>query len=350
MKKYKLLIILNAYCALVSAQPKQTWKYLPAGPHTIGFKVMRTTSNQNDSLSIGIWYPSEKGNERMSLKDYITESRETPTTPDSVVLNDFKRIIELPFLYHLPKIPAADFSKAVDVPFSAYKNAMVKKGKFPLVIMFAQPQSYPETCEFLASHGFVVACVTARLGQPPNDTLLYVHATDILGEVVNIMSKQPYVDAARIAAIGHGWGIQAPFYLAMRTPAIKLLVNLDGGVFSLRSKTTLSPDYAPAKLKIPMLHTVTSSTNAEDDAAQFNALSNPVYKLLISSPAVAHHDFTEYGRVVDLGLGKRGDDAPLAEEAYAAVHNAILYFLEHGQLQAGAVPASLLTYTEFNKK
>lgn len=286
----------------------------------------------------------------MSLRDYITESRETPATPDSTALRAFKEIIELPFLYHLPKIPAADFNKAIDVPFSAFKNATVKKGKFPLVVMFSQPQSYPETFEFFASHGFVAACVSTRLEQPPNDTLIYVHATDILGQLVNIMAKQPYVDALKIAAIGHGWGIEAPFYLAMRTPAIKLIVNMDGGVFGPRSKPTLSPDYAPSKLTIPMLHLVTQSTNAEDDVAQFNALSNPVYKLLVTSPAVAHHDFTMYGRVVDLGLGKRGDAAPLAEEAFAAAHNVILYFLQHGQLQAGIVPAAVFTYAEYNKK
>jgi hypothetical protein len=286
----------------------------------------------------------------MRLKDYITESRETSGTPDSAVLQDFKKIIELPFLYNLPKIPQADFEKAIEVPFFGSKNAPAKKGKFPLVLMFCQPQSYPETCEFLAGNGFIVACVMARLGQPPNDTLLYVHATDILGQLADMMCKQPNVDASRIAAIGHGWGIQAPFYLAMRTQALKLIVNLDGGVFSPRSKTTLSPDYAPSKLTIPMLHIVTQSANEEDDAAQFNALKNPLYKLLINSPAVAHHDFTEYGRVVDLGLGKRGSDAPAAEDAFENVHKLILYFLQHGKLDDNVVPAGLFTFTTFNTK
>jgi len=350
MKKNILLLFAVVCSIIVVAQPAQTWKHLPAGPHSIGFKLMRTTTSQHDSLSIGIWYPADKGGGSMRLKDYIIESRETPSAPDSVPLNDFKEVLELPFLYHLPKITPADFNAAVDVPMQAFKNAPAKKRKLPLVVMFCQPQSYPETCEYLASNGFVVACVATRLGQPANDTVLYVRATNILMQFIEIMSKQPNVDASQIAAIGHGWGIQAPFYAAIRTPAIKLLVNLDGGLFSVRSKTTLSPDYNPSKFTIPLLHIVTTSQNAEDDAGQFNAIKAPLFKLLINNDAIAHHDFTVYGRVVDLGLHKRGGDAPIAEDVYANVHKLILYFLQHGKLDNAVVPAAMFTYTEFNKK
>ncbi len=286
----------------------------------------------------------------MTLRDYIIESKETPTVPDTTALNDCKHVLELPFLYHLDPIADTDFEKAIGAPFSAFKNAPVQKGKFPLIIAYCLPESYPETFEYLTSHGFVVACVTGHLKDAANDTLLYVQATDILGQLIDIMAKQPYVDTSLIAGIGHGWGIQPPFHLAMRTRTIKMLVNMDGGVFGPRSKTTLSPDYNPSQLKIPMLHLVTQSTNAEDDAGQFNALSNPLYKLLVNSPAVSHHDFSIYGRIVDNGLHKRGGAAPPVEEVYAIAHKLILYFLLHGKLETIVVPPALFKFNVYNKK
>ncbi len=342
------LFIIAVVCLYnpAGAQLKQ-WAYLPQGPGATGFKTMRIKGKQGDDLLISIWYPAYPAGSRMRLKDYIAESKETPATADTTALNNFKKVLELPFLFHLDKIPQDVFNRAITTPLFAYKNAPAKKGRFPLILTFGMPVSYPEIFEFFASHGFVVASVSARLGNVHNDTLLYVQATNILEELMYYMVQQPYIDTAHIAAFGHGWGIQAPFYLAMRTPAIKQLINLDGGVFGPRSKTTLSPYYHPSNLKIPMLHIICHDQAQEDDTAQFNILTNPRYVIFVNDLA-SHQDFTEYGRVVNEGLHKRGEALPVVEKAYAGVQDIMLHFLQHNATDSSGIDKRLFTFKFYN--
>jgi hypothetical protein len=341
MKQYVLMMVAACMLYALAAQTTKPWVHLPQGPNAVGFTTMQVKGRQGDNLSIAVWYPANKGGKKMSLKDYIIEGRETPAASDTESLSQYKQVLELPFLFHLDKIPQGEFERAIATPFFAYKNAPVQKGKFPLVITYTSPESYPETFEYFASHGFVVACVAAHLPDITNDTLIYVHATDILEEFMLLMKQQPYVDTTRIAAFGHGWSIQPSFFLAMRTPAVKLLVNLDGAVFGPRSKTTFSPDYRPAALKIPMLHIISGETVQQEDINQFNILTNPRYRVMVND-SVSHHDFGEFGRVVDVGLNKRGIAAPLVEKVYAGVHEMMVSFLIHGKPDTLNIDKTLL--------
>jgi len=143
----------------------------------IGFKTIRKYETNGDPLLISIWYPAEKGTTRMNLRDYITANKLTTDIPDTNAIANFKSILELPFLYHLDKIPDADFEKIIAMPFNACKNAPMKKGKFPLLIATATSDSYAEIFEFLARHNFIIASITTKWKDEKNDSLLYVQAT-----------------------------------------------------------------------------------------------------------------------------------------------------------------------------
>ena len=281
----------------------------------------------------------------MTLKDYIVTRALAKDVADTACIREFKKVLELPFLYHLDKVPDDQYVKVLAMPLRAGKNAAAVSKKFPLVIASASPDNYAVTFEYLASNGFVVASITAKDEQAPNDTLLWPKPTDRLAYLLKYMIGQPNVDTTRVAAFGHGGGIQPAFYLAMRTDKVKLLINLDGGVFGDRSKTTLSPDYRPSMLKIPMLHIITRSQEKEDNPLQWKVLSNPRYRLVIRSDEVLHHDFTMWGITVARVLHKRGAPTKIVEEVYSNVHSVMIYFLKQKKLDASAINSSLFNYS-----
>jgi hypothetical protein len=313
----------------------------------IGFTTNRIQDKDGNSLLVSVWYPSAKAGQRMNLRDYIIAGKLTEDITDTNVITGFKQMLERPFFGHSLTITNSELNKLLPVSFHASKDVSIRKGRFPLVIATAKPESYAETFEFLAAHGFVVAAVTMLWKDEKNDTLLYVNATNALAELLRFELKQPYVDTNNISAFGHGGGIQPAFYLAMRTSKIKSVINLDGGVFGLRSKTTLSPDYNPARLKIPMLHIITQSQRRIDNPAEFNALSNLRYRLIIKSDSIRHHDFTIWGRVITNQLRQRGEPTILVNKVFTSIDQLILYFLKSKKLISSVVPEDLFQYEKF---
>ena len=347
MPRLRILILgLSLLSRGVLAQ-KDFTNALEPGPASVGFKTIRTITATGDSLLISLWYPADKADRAMTLREYILFGFLNPAMQDTAKLNYYKRILELPFLYHLPETSPAVYRRSINITYRAGRNSPTKKGRFPLVVAMAEPFNFPETFEFFASHGFVVAGVTYHYNDEQPDSLLYVKPTRILEALIGYMSRQPYIDSTRIAAFGFGGGIQPPFYLAMKNKCIKLLLNLDGAVFGPRSKTNLSIDYNPSRLRIPMLHITTRYTRNQDDSSQFFALSNPRYCVNILSDSVWHHDFTSWGRVADLGLHQRGTASPLIEKVYARIHDLMLDFLQHGKTDPHAMDTALFAFATY---
>lgn len=338
-RKCALLVIATILLINYSfAQPGVPWRTNNFGKFKIGFSTRREQTTGGDKILISFWYPAGGGGKRMTLRDYITADRVDASEPDSAGVRDFKRVLELPFLFHLSPIKADDYNATLSTLTNSYRDAAILTDKYPLVIAICPPQNYISSFETLASNGYWVASVTYR-GEDENiDSLLYVKPTRILGELLDYMWKQPYIDTSRVSAIGHGWGIQAAFFLAMKTNRLKSLINMDGGVFGPRSKTDLSIDYHPTRLTIPMLHITTGSTRRDDDLQQFNVLNNPRYSLDILSDSVSHHDFSTYGRVVGNILHAR-DSIGIINRTYDEVHKAILLFLKNRKIDSSLNPA-----------
>jgi hypothetical protein len=337
-----MLMLLASIFQPSFSQALQSNKY-----NSIGFTTIRKTDNNGNHLLISIWYPAVDAGSRMSLRDYLLAGKITSDIKDETVLDGFRNVLERLFPGPLGPLPDSSFKRLLSTTYKSAWNASQAKGKFPLLLAVAKPDSYIETFESLSAHGFVVAAITTIWKDEPNDTLLYMNATHVLEDLLHFMKQQSYIDTGHIAAFGHGGGIQPAFYLAMRDPAIKLLINLDGGVFGPRSKTILSPDYKPWALKIPFLHIITQSEKKEDDPAQFNALSNLRYRLIIKSESVVHHDFTTWGRVAVNQLGRRDSSAALVNNIFLNINNYIIAFLKDGQIKKSLIPQKYFQYDVF---
>lgn len=296
-----------------------------AGNFTVGFKSIQTKAKNNDPTTIGIWYPSTGSKSMMSLRDYVLADARDKSSSDEQRLTEFKGIAERIYNVSLSNDQIANGFVTKGL---ASRDAKIKPGKFPLIIASGAPAYYHEIFESLASHGFVIASTTTNFSTPspdPDSPDHYTRYTDALRDLKEYMSKQPYVDTTNITAFGHGGGIQAGMYLAMRSKSVKRVINLDGGFFGPRSKTTNSRDYNPVRFNTPLLHIITASQNAEDDAQQFSAIKTPITKVTVTSKAVRHHDFTSWKKLTE--FSRIEDERKIVDQTLNALTALMLQFL-----------------------
>lgn len=239
----------------------------PNGKYSVGFDVIRQENKQGSPMLISIWYPASKGGEKMTWSDYIRMGSAEENKDENKLLEEFKQTIAIKWILGLP-IPEQTFDRSINKHTYSNRSTKMAKGKFPLIIALASPQSYIESFEFLASHGFVVAAVDGAFQQDSmtdQNPLFFVKYTDLLEELLDLMTSKNYVNQNDISVFGYGFGIQPAMYLAMRNSKIKRVINFDGGFFGSRSKSTISIDYRPQNLHIPLLHIISRAQQCEDD-------------------------------------------------------------------------------------
>ena len=301
------------------------------GNFAVGFKSQQMKSKKNDITTVSVWYPAHESKSAVTLRDYILASNPDKSKTNEQHLDEFKSIAERIYAVQLS---GDQITNAFAARGIAAKDAKIKTGKFPLIIASATPAHYSGIFEFLASHGYVVAASTTNFtseSPAPETPTHYTRYTDALQDLITFMSTQSNVDTTNISAFGHGGGIQAAMYLAMRSPSVKRVINLDGGFFDLRSGTTNSSDYNPGKFLVPLLHIVTQSQKAGDDPAQFAAIKSPITKVTITSKAVRHHDFTSWKNMTEFSRSE--DERWIVDQTLSALRATMLNFLNGNPIQ-----------------
>jgi CarboxypepD_reg-like domain/Dienelactone hydrolase family len=85
--------------------------------------------------------------------------------------------------------------------------------------------------EFLAAHGYIVACITS-VGRYPGN--MSTKPADLMEQVndgyfvMNYLKPMALIDSTKIGAIGYSWGGLAALLLSMKTPDVKAVLSLDG--------------------------------------------------------------------------------------------------------------------------
>lgn len=118
------------------------------------------------------------------------------------------------------------------------KDAPAAKGPFPLIVLgqglyYESPLSHFILCEFLASHGYVIATCPLVGSQY---RLVNIHARDLetlvrdLEFVLGHAKQRPFADAGKIGVIGYDMGGMTGLLMAMRNPQIKVFLSMDSAV------------------------------------------------------------------------------------------------------------------------
>jgi hypothetical protein len=187
-------------------------------------------------LEIDIWYPAISKNANEASLRYVDfvkllQERSNRFQNDTVYNNLTTDLLK----YINVNLEISDTLKLLWFKTDSYKNAVPLEKRFPLIIYQCayNGMSYENIPLFeqLASHGFVVACITSVGRYPGNMT---TKPEDLIEQVKDGFFAQQYlktasnIDSTKIGLIGYSWGGLASLLMIMNDKNIKANLSLDG--------------------------------------------------------------------------------------------------------------------------
>jgi len=248
-----VLVSVCAGVAQIEDKKPQLWKGLSPGSFAVGFKIANVyddsrtiigvdEKNQNSlprPVQISMWYPAEikENSEFMSFSEYVLNEG---TEFDFAPLNK-KRKEEILDSFRDQVVRWGGKASNVDMLLrkatSVVKDADPATGKFPL-ILYAPGGDAPSDgntvlCEYLASHGYVVAACPSNGMYSEEMTLdlkgIETQVRDLEFVYAN-MKDITSVDLPQVGTVGFSFGGLANVMLANRNLNIRAVVSLDGGI------------------------------------------------------------------------------------------------------------------------
>lgn len=191
---------------------------------------------------------------------------------------------------------------------AAHLNAPNARGPFPLIVYLSGLNESGQhansvLCEYLASHGFVVAAIP-QVGTTHSRLRLGVNLVDLetqardaefaVAEVRRLMNVEE-----RWAIVGHSIGGIVAFIVQGRQSSVAAIVGLDAsyGNAGLQSSLRASPYFQADRFRIPLLDLRRASPPAD-----FSVVESLVYseRIIGELPNVAHGDFTTFPMIAAL--------------------------------------------------
>jgi predicted dienelactone hydrolase len=240
-------------------QAPSLWGTLRPGPHAVGFRsaweldygrVYNTTFTDKTTYASGkaprpilinIWYPATKPADPkpMRHRDYLAiESGDARLTRFASQLIDYERAVVCKEVMgkkteKLTRMDPRLLDEFWNTPTASLRDAPPIDGKFPLVVYHAGAGSSFEDnsvlCEFLASHGYVVAgsAFQEQSGRSFNIDVKQGSSRDIEFLIAHAR-RLPYVDWNHIGLMGHSAGAQAALiYRSLGASPVDALVSFD---------------------------------------------------------------------------------------------------------------------------
>lgn len=289
---------------------------LEPGPHAVGFRfVYRLDYSRNwratedaagyprgerrgRPVRVGVWYPARAraGAARMLYRDYM------PATAGGAEFAELNRLLAKRDAANLrASVEGAGFENLMTTRMAAVKDATPLGGPFPLVVYSAGLNNSAEDnvvlCEYLASHGYVVATVPQAGTTSLDVDLKFPSAHDLETQVLDLqfavgaLHDFAGADHTRLGVAGYSVGGVAALNFVLRSTDVDALVTLDPtfGVAPRVRLVTDSPYYAPARVRVPWLYLY--RREPATSLAVFDALKHAErYRLELAG--LTHRDFS----------------------------------------------------------
>ena len=358
------------------------WGNLKPGPYAIGFQTIFAQDLSRNSLAnasgvinagrqmqINVWYPARAASQTsvMRFEDYVhLLAQELDFDPLNA---QRKQQAETKFVEQPTELGgnAAALKKALplilDLDMRAMRNAPASEGSFPLIVFpdYRAPATNSIMCEYLASHGFVVAATSLKgtyeaeldVGLTGIETI----AADIAFVIGISKTSQtfPEVDSERIALMGVGITASACLALLTRNAEIDALISLDGGIPTSFEDRLLkrTPYFDISAIRVPLLAIHAPHPNVDPSILDQYKYST---RHLIHFPQMSEFHFLNYGMLERFSreiIGKPpGDTKAGFEWASMYVLNFLKAYLNkdarglaflHSSPEVNAVPRGLLS-------
>lgn len=278
MKKTNHFVLISILSALIfqsQTDGNESWGNLKPGEYSTGFRLITTQDlsrvypNNNSTelnprpIRIYIWYPAEQSSQPpMKFNEYIQMAYDDFNSPSES--NQDMNIMEILPVQILKGIPSEKIETLLKQPTYAIRDITPMPGKYPLLIFgqglyYESPLTHFILCEYLASHGYVVA-TCPLLGT--HYRLVNINVEDLETQVRDLefalgyARNLPYVDSDRTGIIGYDLGGMTGLILVMRNPDIKVFLSMDSAIthghYSGLPQSHFS--YREEKFVIPWMH------------------------------------------------------------------------------------------------
>jgi hypothetical protein len=271
-----------------NAQATELWDYLEPGPYTVGFRTIedydysRVYLPKRDyfgnpqegerarPIQISLWYPAETMADKPSPNMVFGEYN-FPYPLDSAFIGQIsalqnRELVYLNYVFRGDRGVVLDF---ISIEMNAVRDANPAGGKFPLLIyspdILGGIGDNALLCEYLASHGFVVA-TTHNMGTHESNTQ-FNHAdleTQLMDKdfLFGQMRKFSYVDMSKIGVFGDGFGGLASLLFPMRNSDVDAALSLNGSFLdSTRLDFTMEcPYFGYENLTVPLMNIYSDET------------------------------------------------------------------------------------------
>lgn len=263
-------------------QASTLWGDLQPGRYRVGYRTIYTydlarpslpfesgklkSMNRGRQMQINVWYPAQaQGKSSLMLfEDYVQLLlQEVNFAPldSSQKQQSLDKFLENPVELGgsadqiRPRLPALMKMKT-----AAIKDASPARGRFPLVIFpaYRTPALQSIMCEYLASHGFVVASTGLKgtLEAEPEISLAGVETNSAdLQFVIGTLKTFPMVDGEKLALMGLGFAASGCLAQQTRNTDVDAIISLDGGILSPFEDGLLkrTPYYDLSAIRVPLL-------------------------------------------------------------------------------------------------
>ena len=202
-------------------------------------------------------------------------------------------------------------------------GAKAVPGPFPLLIfspgMLTLPTTNSGMCEFLASHGYVVASHPS-VGVSPRrmttDALGIDHQARDIEFLLGFLKQRKEVHKGPVGLLAHSWGAVASVLVSTRRSDVAAVLSLDGSEEEWHDLFQEFPSFRVAGgIPAPYLR-LTKSTTYFDTPSQYGFFDGlhlaDKYRLHVLLEGFDHFDFVSRGPLLRSAGGQGGEEKDLA--------------------------------------
>jgi len=316
MKAIRLVIgfiLIFGISTTILGQDYPSWGKLEGGKYKVGFRTIKTYDSTRTykpeegikyrPLLMHLWYPtSSSSDDYMKYKAYLM----LETQRENFSNNNFEDYCNQNmrgYIDYGKKLMGnlnVSVNEVLSSPTASLSNAKPTKGKFPLIIFapsFGKSSIQNNiACEYLASHGYIVASV-ASAGE--NSQLMTTDEIGVLAQVqdieflINYLKFKDNIDSSKIGTLGYSWGGFSIIIHQMRNNDVKAVASWDGSIeYHGYGIAKNMKDFKSDRLKIPYIF----FSNKNEDYTEFpfyKSVSNNK-KYLYRCNKLEHAEFTSY--------------------------------------------------------
>lgn len=294
----------------------QNWVGLEMGSRSVGFQCIQsydlsrppfkeqfqdTSTPDGRICPIYLWYPTQaESAQKMRLSDYLLLGG-TVWSYQVDTIQQLQRARQFFFRYSHSDPVYFDSLLSLNLKMHAIRDAKVAKGIFPVILIVHQEvANIAAMAEFLASHGYCVVSFP-MLGSFEVD-FDFRQTSGIESEVrdmeyvLSLLKPMKFADTKQIGLIGLSFGAISCTAYALRNPAVKAVISLDGGIAESWGAGQLAkmPYFSVENIDFPILH-LFSPVDAWNHSPQWMASYKYSKRYLVALPQLRHNDFSTYG-------------------------------------------------------